>query len=438
MTPWVLWAAMVAAGPPMAQAPAAASSTASERVAPAELQPPLEQVTFEEAVRRALDRSTVALVAAEEVRRADGLLWQARSGSLPLLVAGAALTHLDDARRSSSGISSAQDQRSASLTLSVPVFAPSRWYQWAHGSQALEAALASEQDLRRTAAITTGRAYLTIVAQRRTLAVVTRARDNARAHYDFAHARRTAGTGNALDELRAEQQMATTQAQLEQTYAALAQAREALGILTGGNAPLDAAAEPELPAAAEPERAIQEAEQRRPDVRAGQARAYAAERLAADSWSDWLPTILATGVGFHQNPPTTSNPQTGWQVQLVLSWPLFEGGLRTGQARERGALANQAGAQLDLLLRQARSDVRLAWETMLRAESAYRESRRAADRAASVLQLATQAYKAGALNSLDVIDAERQARDVETTAIVAEDAVRQSRLSLLAATGRFP
>ena len=39
---------------------------------------------------------------------------------------------------------------------------------------------------------------------------------------------------------------------------------------------------------------------------------------------------------------------------------------------------------------------------------------------------------------LEVIDSERAARDAETQAAVAEDAARQARLDLLAASGRFP
>ena len=41
-------------------------------------------------------------------------------------------------------------------------------------------------------------------------------------------------------------------------------------------------------------------------------------------------------------------------------------------------------------------------------------------------------------NALEVIDAERRSRDAETAAVVAEDAARQARLDLLAASGRFP
>jgi len=54
------------------------------------------------------------------------------------------------------------------------------------------------------------------------------------------------------------------------------------------------------------------------------------------------------------------------------------------------------------------------------------------------LQLATTSYRAGATTNIDVVDAEQRARDADTAAVQAEDAVRQSRLDLLAATGHFP
>ena len=45
---------------------------------------------------------------------------------------------------------------------------------------------------------------------------------------------------------------------------------------------------------------------------------------------------------------------------------------------------------------------------------------------------------AGATTNLEVIDAERSARDAESAATIAEDAVRRARLDLLVALGRFP
>jgi outer membrane protein TolC len=52
--------------------------------------------------------------------------------------------------------------------------------------------------------------------------------------------------------------------------------------------------------------------------------------------------------------------------------------------------------------------------------------------------MANLAYEAGASTNIEVIDAERRARDAATVVVIAEDASRQARLDLLAASGRFP
>ena len=393
-------------------------------------------VTFDEAVARARAHAVVSLLAAEEVRRAQGLLEQARSGSLPTVGLNGIYTRIDHDRRSGPLLVAPEEQRSANAQATLTL-SPSRWYQWSHAGDQLDVSRASAVDAQRAAALTAGRAYLAVVGQRRVIEVSRRAVDNAQAHYDFAHARRQAGVGNALDELRAEQQLATSLSQLEVVLTGLARFQEALGQAAGGDVPLDAQAEPalEVPAADEP---LDLAADRRADVRAAGARARAAARVARDSWADWLPSLLGTFTEFRQDWATTTSPGHGWQAQAILSFPLFEGGLRVGQARERNALEAEGAAQLDGLLRQARSEVRAAWASLQHAEASLRESRRAAEGADRVLTLVDQAYKAGATTSLDVTDAQQRARDAETAAAVLEDGVRQARLDLLAATGHFP
>lgn len=54
------------------------------------------------------------------------------------------------------------------------------------------------------------------------------------------------------------------------------------------------------------------------------------------------------------------------------------------------------------------------------------------------MDLANVAYRAGATTNLEVIDAERRARDAQVQAVLAEDAARQARLDLLLASGSFP
>ncbi len=395
-----------------------------------------QAISFDEAVARARAHALGSVVAAEEIRRADGLLTQARSGSLPALGLTGNYTRLDQERSSGGALLAPREQTSANVQAALAL-SPSRWYQWSHAGDQVDVARAGAADAQRSAALTAARAYLTVVGQKRVVEVTRSAVEVAQAHYDYAHARREAGVGNALDELRAEQQLATSVAQLEAVRTGLARSQEALGQATGGDAPLDARAEPPLtqpPAEEPPERAAE----RRADVRAAGARAQAATRVARDSWADWLPSLLGTFTAYRQDWSTLSTPDHGWQAQAILSFPLLEGGLRVGQARERGALEAEGAAQLDALLRQARSEVRAAWASLQHAEVSLVEIRRAADRADQVLKLVTESYQAGSTTSLDVADAQQRARDAEIAAAVVEDAVRQARLDLLAATGHFP
>jgi outer membrane protein TolC len=141
---------------------------------------------------------------------------------------------------------------------------------------------------------------------------------------------------------------------------------------------------------------------------------------------------------FYQNPGVPTVPPTGWQAQLVLAVPIYDGGLRYGQEHERVALADEAHLDVEATVRQARSDVRAAFEEMRDADVALDQAHQSDLFAVKTLLLATAAYRGGATTNLEVIDAERQARDAEAQAVIAEDAARQARLDLLAAAGRFP
>jgi len=399
-----------------------------------------ERVTFEEAVRRATARAPAAAIAADEIARVDGLLGQARSGSLPQLGAAGTWTELDHARvQRSPGqpdrTVTPGTQRQATATVSLPVFAPSRWAAWVVAARTLDLARVSELDVRRQVALAAARAYLGVIAGRRAVEVSRSSVELARARAEFSRARLRGGVGNALDEARAGQVLAAGEALLETAQTSLARAREALGLSTGADGPLDAASEPEL---ASPPGAAPGGEERRPDVAVAQARLEALAAAARWSWADWLPSLLATAQGIHQAPAFSPAQPEGWQVQLVLALPIFEGGLRAGQLRERQALEREARTLLDATLRQARSEVRVAVEAAQRQETAFAAARRAAEQARAVLGFASSAYEAGATNSLDLTTAQQQARDADLALVISEDAVRQARLDLLAALGLFP
>jgi outer membrane protein TolC len=397
-----------------------------------------ERVSLLEAIQRAQARNVSIVVAIEEIQRAEALVREARATSLPTLTGSAIYTRLDAERQFADRRVAAQDQLSANLNLTVPLVVPQRWAQWSHAKTNVKTARASAEDIRRQVAIAVARAYLAVISQKRVIYVGERALTTAKAHHDYAHTRFTGGVGNRVDDVRAEQEVATDQAQVESGYAGLARAREALGVLVGEQGPLDT--EDEIALAESPafDSAMRDATTTRRDIVAARSRLEATDQVRKDNYADYLPFLIGNVQPFYQNPPTLVQPLTGWQAQLILTVPIYDGGLRYGLAAEREALSIEARSQYDALLRQARSDVRLAFESVKRAEAALAAATNAARLANTALELATVAYRAGATTNLEVIDAERRARDAETAAAVAEDNARQARVDLLAATGRFP
>jgi outer membrane protein TolC len=393
--------------------------------------------SFEQAVQQALLRNPSAVTAEAEIQRFEAIARQTRSGWLPTLYGSGTYTRLDSDRTLSGRVISAANQLSANLALTVPLVAPQKWAASSRASDQIDLSRSSRADVRRQVALAVGRAYLLVVSQKRVLEVSENALNTARAHFEYSRIRREGGLGNRVDVVRAEQEVATDESIVENARTSLMRAREALGVLVGVQTAVDAA-EPAFATPPPLPQAIGEAQSCRTDVQLLRARLQAAQHSESLSWTDYMPLLAGVFQPFYQNPPSLVLPRTGWQAQLVLTLPLYDGGLRYGQADERAALASQARASLDGALRQATSEVRTAFDAAMRAESSLRAAQRAASLSAQALELAGTAYRSGATSNLEMIDAERRSRDAAIQAAVAEDVVRQARLDLLAASGRFP
>jgi outer membrane protein TolC len=421
----------LAAVPSFAAVPSEAGSPGSPAPAP-------EKVALGNAVSRALTRNPSVAVALAEIERAEGLIKQARSGWFPTLNGYAAYTRLDHDRIVNGVRQLSINEVTANLTLTVPLISAPAWVNTRLARDNRRIAEASAADVRRQVAQATARAYLTVVTQHRLIAAAETARANAQDHFNYAHTRFVGGIGRSIDEVRAQQDLAAVDVQVQQTYVGLARAREALGVLLGASLPIDSVDEVDLGAMPSLASALQEASSRRPDIRVLSERTVTAKQAADDVWALYAPFLSLVGEPFIQHPPTVLQPGTGWQAQVVLSLPIYDGGQRTGIARERDALLAESRANLDAGLRQAQSDVRVSFEEMLRADQGLSSARDAARLAHKAYDLATLAYRAGASTNIEVLDAARQARDADTATAQAEDLSRQARLDLLVSAGRFP
>jgi outer membrane protein TolC len=294
----------------------------------------------------------------------------------------------------------------------------------------------STADVRTNIAVATAQAYLDIIAFKRQVEVNLRARETSLAHLDYARRRLEAGAGTRLNELRAGQEVATDEGRLETAQLAVRRAQEALGVLMAASGPVDAASEPafDIPAIIDESGWMS----LRPDLQLFTAEERAADRVWRDSSKDWFPTAIASFDPQALVPASIFTTARSWRFTVNFVQPIFDSGQRRGVKRVREANLNVARLALTGLQIQARSEVRLAQESVRSLERVLASLRSAARQAQEVLNITNFAFEAGATTNLEVIDAQRQARDADTAAAVAENTLMRERLELLRALGRFP
>jgi outer membrane protein TolC len=393
----------------------------------------LERLTLDQAVQRALTRNTDVLIAAAEVVRAEGLVVQARASALPTIYPAGTYTRIDHARKFMNFTALSATQWGGTAPLSVPVLAPQAWAAWAHAIDDRHVASLGLEQVRRQVAIAVANAYLTVITQRRLVEVATVSRDNARSHADDTGQRSAAGTVSELDAVRAQQQLHTAEAQLQLAIEALTQSREALGVLVTGDHPIDAAAPPQFRLPTDRDRMDQRA-----DILWMKMRQTAAHNQLRDDYTEYLPYLTGVFEPIYTQPPTFTQPRWGWQLQLTLVVPLYDGGVRQGRRLLRSATLDETTDSLDNLLRTGRSDIRLGYQTLQNADARVTEAKTAAELAHRALEISTLRYRQGATTNIEVIDAQQQARQSDLTAALAEDSALVIRLNLLAASGGFP
>jgi outer membrane protein TolC len=394
------------------------------------------RVEFDEAVRRAVERNPTIQQAATNIAVAEATLRQTRGSFLPLVFANLQHTTIDAARGFSGGVTQPQGQLAVVGDVSMPIFDTPRWALANQNRDQIDVANKQTADVRKQIAVATAQAYLAVIAAHRQIEVDERALEVARLHLDFARKRLEGGAGSRVNQQRAAQEVSSDEAQIEVSRLALVRAQEALGVLLAENSPVDAVAEPlfEIPTN------ITEADwmPARTDVRAQQSSIVAAERVLRDSHRYWMPVGTASFMPSYISPSGLFQPAGTWRFVVSFQQPIYEGGQYKAAKAIRSINVDQTRLLLNTIEIQARSEVRLAQESVNRLQRALTSAQQAATQAEEVLRITGAAYELGATTNIEVIDAQRSARDAETASRRAEDAVRLAKLDLLVALGRFP
>jgi outer membrane protein TolC len=397
---------------------------------------PAPTITFDEAVQRAVASNPTVAQAATAITRAEFLVRQAQSGTRPGITTQFSNSTLDSEIAFSAGVAQPRNQSTISAAVTAPILSLSRWATVGQSRDQVQIAQLTTDATRRGVAVATAQAFLNVIVGQREVEVNQRAVENARAHLTYSQQRLQAGMGSRLNELRAATAVSTSEMRLENSRLALRRAQEALGVLVAADTPMDAAAEPvfDIPAAINE----QEWAQARPDVRVEQATQRAAERVVKDSWRDLFGNASASFNPQVVVPAGLFQPTNTWRLTVSFTQPIFEGGLRKAVRGLREVTVEQSRLALSGVMIRARSEVRIAGDAIRSQEVALQSARLASTQAVEVLRITTSAFEVGGTTNIEVIDAQRSARDAEATAAFAEDALRRAKLDLLIAIGRFP
>ena len=310
---------------------------------------------------------------------------------------------------------------SASISLTQPLFTGGRVTAQVRGAEA--DVLAARENLRRIegqvmlqavqAYVDVRRDEQSLAIRKENVAVLQRQVDETRARFEVGEVTRT-------DVAQSEAQLAAAQSQLSTAQAQLAVSRAAYASVIGQS---PAQLEPEPPFKVFPDtvdQAFDTAEQNNPSIRAADYSEQGAGAAVAEAKAGRLPTVsLQTQYGYQQpvNPLDASLNTRSLVAGVVVSQPLFSGGLTSSRIRQALEQENYARVQLELARRTTTESVSQSWNQLLasRANIAAGEEQ---VRAARIAFEGTRAeQQVGLRTTLEVLNAQQVLRDSELSLV---------------------
>jgi multidrug efflux system outer membrane protein len=166
----------------------------------------------------------------------------------------------------------------------------------------------------------------------------------------------------------------------------------------------------------------------RPDVERARKNVEIARRNVSNIDLGWSPTVVVQSAVSATTLVASGYPNPTWDVQALLSVPLWDGGSRAAARRFASAAADLAEEEKALASKQAVAESDHARRQLEVAERIESQARAERDLAASNERLTTAAYVAGRATSLELIVAAEAHRQAEVELAVAELAIVKARI----------
>lgn len=409
---------------------------------------PIEIPTWERALEHVRARSTDLRVAAEEIERAEAQSRTALAAALTTVNGQATYTHnlitnpsLQFAR-GPNGELSTQPVRTpfpnyvtGGVSLVQPIFAPRAWYAIGTADRTADSARLSFDDVKRQIALNVANAIVGVVTAERVAELNRVGLANALTRLELTQRRNALGGATGLDVIRARQDVETARATLVAGDESLRQSRESLGLALG--LPGQVGVPPNVDLNGLEAHAIASCKgapkiEDRPDVAALRSRIELAHRARNDVKYQFSPTVNLQSQVSSTTINTGAAPNTTWNVQAVLTVPIWDGGARYGALRDTEAQELQAVQKFEAQRRQALVEVTQAKRGVSVAEDRRKVAQSARDLAFETDRLTRASYLEGRGTSLELVAAAQALREAEINLALREfELVRARVLAVL-------
>lgn len=409
--------------------------------------PPAERqlASWEDAVQAWSSSSTDLRIAAEEVVRAAARTRSAWSNVLPHLD-GSALASFSLLQAPSgndtqlSALFGAAPYQTLGLVAQLNVIDLRSWNGIATAYDAEQAAKLTLDDARRLLLLNLTQALLNVVTAERVAELNRSGLRDALQRLQLTTRANAAGASTEIDLGRLRQDVETARAQVVTGDEALRQAREALGLALGAHEPVGVKPDFQLNGLQDQLGAqcrVVSALKDRADQLAAQARLEVAHRGVLDVDAQFVPSIAlrSTAQAYIFG---SAGIFPIWNLQAVLTVPLWDGGNRYGLHRDAAAQERQAEARRTAVERQGTIDVARAQRGVQVAEQSRRIAAAALEQARKTEALTRKAWDAGLGTSLELVTAATQLRAQEITLAIRDYDVLRARVVAVFALSNCP
>lgn len=378
-------------------------------------------LTLEECVGTALKNHPSVRAARENVRAGQGRETQAASPYYPQVTASTGYSKSS----SSGGAIGDSMTRSYATTLSVNQML----YDFGKTGNAYDAAQwgtrSSEQDAERVTqdvVLNVKQAYYALLAARKLVEVAQKTIEQTESHLRQAQAFFRAGSRPRFDVTRAEvdvnnAKLGLIKAKNNVRIRTIA-LNNAMGIDPGQATEIEEAL-PLVPVMPALEQTQTDALRNRPEMMKAEVEIDAAKARVRTELSNYLPTLSASGAynwatGTSEMGIFRGVIQNSWNAGVVLSVPLFQGGLTRGRVSEARANLIALESQRDTVRQSILLEVNQAFADLESAAARVDVMESAVKKARENLDLAQGRYEAGIGPYIEVTDAQLSAVNAET------------------------